>query len=298
MGIYDREYYREHDRNPLGFGSGSVVKWLILINVGVWVVQVIFPEITSYLACTAKGLFQAFPHFWTPLTASFAHSHDEPWHVAFNMLALFVFGRELEESCGKRSFLTMYLAAGVVSMIAQAGVHQLQGTHLAVWIVGASGSVFGVIALFGLRFPQRTMYLFFLFPVKMWAVCATVIGFTAIAALFSLRGGGEVAHFAHLGGAAVGYAYFQWKYGRGFRRDRARVFTRVDTSVDTQRVVREARATPVPPPEPSPSLDPQVVAVSERIDELLQKISEQGIESLTASEREYLDTNSKHYRNR
>jgi hypothetical protein len=119
------------------------------------------------------------------------------------MLALWMFGLELEHAWGSRRFLTYYLVCGVGAAVANLLVSPLIGQ--AAPTVGASGAVFGVLIAFGMLFPDRPIYIYFLLPVRAKYFIAAYIGMELFFGVTGTTDG--VAHFAHLGGAAVGLVY-------------------------------------------------------------------------------------------
>jgi len=205
-----------------------IIKNLIIINVLVWLAQKLFDR--QYQLTDKIGLWPIqSPHFkpYQIATHMFAHSPDMLFHILFNMLALWMFGRILENVWGAKRFLFFYLACGVGAAIAHLSVeyfqyqeiintaHQLeaQGNNelaqqlldLPVYAVGASGAVMGVLVGFAFLFPNTELFIMFIpVPIKAkWAV----IGYVAIDLFSGISrvSGDNVAHFAHLGGAITGF---------------------------------------------------------------------------------------------
>ena len=136
------------------------------------------------------------------ITYQFLHDPNSIWHLAFNMLFLWIFGCALESALGRWTFLAFYLLGGVASGAAHMGV-----SHAGV--IGASGSVAAVAGGFIALFPRsRIQVLFFLFLIGIVIIpAAWFIGFyVAIDLLRAVRGGGNVAWMAHLGGYAAGFS--------------------------------------------------------------------------------------------
>jgi membrane associated rhomboid family serine protease len=224
---------------------------------------------------------------WTLLT--YGWLHDTPLHLLFNLLGLWVFGSELERLWGGRRFLVYWIAC-----LAGAGLaHSLLDPLLsgqALGVIGASGGVYGLIAAYGLIFSRRRLLLLGLFPVSAgWLA----LGFAGLA-LFSgvVQSSDGVAHFAHLGGMATGLAliYGQplwrllqvWRHQRRMRAHLAR--SRADDSPGPE----SAGNRPAEEPRrPGRSLRPE--EVDRRVDDLLEKISREGLEALSDDERAFLD---------
>jgi membrane associated rhomboid family serine protease len=296
MGIQDRDYYqRSRPAGSFSVFAHTAVGTIIVLNLVCWIAQLATNDtdvVTRFLACSGNDIFAGFPKLWKLVTACFAHSTGEAvvFHILWNMLFLYWFGKDLEEMYGKRDFWFFYLLAGALAVLAEVGVQYTRGEG-AVQVIGASGGVMGVVLLFTMFYPRRTIYLFFLLPVPMWVACLVFIGGDLHDALSFDRDG--VANLAHLTGAACGF--FFWRFDlrwttfwapllRIGRRGRA-------GGRRASRAVRKARASP-PPRQPVP--DP----ISERIDQLLAKVQAHGMGSLTDEERDFMVENSRRYRSR
>lgn len=205
-----------------------IIKNLIIINVIVWLAQLMYDK--QYQITDKIGLWPVeSPHFkpYQVVTHMFAHSPDLFFHILFNMLTLWMFGRILENVWGHKRFLLFYLACGIGSAIAHMTVEYFQyhdvivyadmlkmtGQYqeaerilaMPVYAVGASGAVMGVMVAFAFLFPNTELYLMFLpIPIKAkWAI----IGFVALDLFGGVNPtqGDNIAHFAHLGGALTGF---------------------------------------------------------------------------------------------
>ena len=193
-----------------------VTRALLFVNVGVFILQLLTGDrlIGPFaLWPPASAQYPNAPgfHLWQLLTYGFLHG--SPTHLIFNMLALYMFGAEVEQLLGGRRFLTYYLVCVVGAASAQllvtAGMHQPP-----LPTVGASGGVFGLLLAFGLAYPhRRIMLLFPPIPMQAW-VFVTLYGLLEL--YLGVTGSGQgVAHFAHLGGMAAGYALLvHWRRGR------------------------------------------------------------------------------------
>lgn len=148
-------------------------------------------------------------HFWQPLTHMFTHAGL--MHILFNMLGLIFLGPDIEEYLGSKNFTLFYLLSGIGAM----SLHLLISSS-AIGMVGASGAVYGVMAMYAYMFPNRELYIYGILPVK----AKWLIGILFLLELYSgfSSPGDSVAHFAHVGGAIVGislvYTYrnriFKW----------------------------------------------------------------------------------------
>jgi len=229
----------------------------------------------------------AFQRPWSFVTYMFAHGGL--LHLAGNMLMLWVFGSAVESRMGGRAFLLYYLYCGIGAAIFAYGLAQL--TPLAPF-VGASGAVLGVALAYAKFWPDAELLVFpFPFPIKARTLVMVLIGLD-IVLHFALPGDG-VAHIAHVGGALAGYLYFRIQ---DLAHRRPVPVPRGGGSGGVERVVmvqsgagqpEATRATPVTPIRPRRRIE--VDPVSAEVDRVLDKISEQGIASLTPAERRFLD---------
>ncbi len=183
-----------------------IIKNLIILNVLAWIAQL---SLDSQYQITVKGalwpvstpMFEPYQIF----TSMFLHapSFEMFFHILFNMFALFMFGRVLENVWAPKKFLFYYLACGVGASAAHLLMQQLMGGFVPA--VGASGAVMGIMVAFGYLFPNTELMIIPIpIPVKAkWVVIGYVLldlfgGFGKIA-------GDNIAHFAHLGGALTGF---------------------------------------------------------------------------------------------
>lgn len=187
-----------------------VVKNLIIINILVWVAQLIYDK---QINLTLKiGLWPIDTPYFKPYqvaTHMFAHAtYDRGgnimfFHILFNMFGLYMFGRILENVWGSKRFLFFYLACGVGAAAAHLIMQYVMGGYS--FAVGASGAVMGVFVAFGYLFPNTQLMIIPIpVPVKAkWVVIVYILidlfgGFGNVA-------GDKIAHFAHLGGALTGF---------------------------------------------------------------------------------------------
>ena len=192
----------------------NVIFALLVINGLVFVLQrmTFLPQIGIDRLMLWFGLWPAGPEnspfgVWQLLTYGFLHGNLP--HIFFNMFALWMFGRDLENMMGTRRFLTYYLTCVVGAGIVQLVVAQMQGGIYPT--VGASGGVFGILLAYGMAFPNRTVMLIFP-PIPMRAKYFVILfGLFELYLGFSGRQPG-VANFAHLGGMLFGFLLIQyWK---------------------------------------------------------------------------------------
>ena len=198
----------------VSFGPGGItpaVKLLIITNVVMFVLNLIVPLMTIRLGLVPQAVFQEFA-LWQLVTYMFLHGGIG--HILINMLSLWMFGTELERTWGTRFFTKYYfvtgIGAGLTSLILSLFVDSIYYTVT----IGASGAIYGLLLGYGMYFPNRPIYLYFVFPVPA-KYFVMIVG--AIAFLSASGGtGGGVAHTAHLGGLIVGYLYLKGLRARPF----------------------------------------------------------------------------------
>jgi membrane associated rhomboid family serine protease len=188
-----------------------VVKTLISINVCVWIAQLVMDR--QGFGLTEKlGLYPINSIEFKPyqlITHMFTHAAYTPYgtivffHILFNMLMLWMFGRILENVWGPKRFLNFYFLCGLGAAAAHLLVEYLTGNGS--MAIGASGAIMGIAIAFAYLFPNTPLYIYFIpIPIKAkWVM----LGFVAYDLFLGLRSvsGDNVAHFAHLGGAITGF---------------------------------------------------------------------------------------------
>jgi membrane associated rhomboid family serine protease len=185
----------------------SAVRGLIIANVCVYVLQILAGRsvVASFALIPADV---ASFEIWRLFTYQFLHG--SVMHLGLNMLMLWMFGSELESRWGQRFFLKYYFLCGVGGALLFTAVRW--GTLIP--SVGASGAIYGILMAYGMWFPNRELYVFMIFPMKARHL---VIFFMALEFLQTLESSGSgIAHAAHLGGMAFGYAYLRWWGVGGF----------------------------------------------------------------------------------
>lgn len=202
-----------YQRRPAGNSAiPDIILILFVANALVYALQQFAPELTMRLFALQPLVSPPgyqFPSFmpWQLVTYGFMHDTRSLMHIGFNMLMLWMFGRELERLMGARRFLTYYMVcvvgAGVVQLLA--GVAQGWGVPT----VGASGGVFGILLAYGMAFPNRRIMLMFP-PIPMKAKYFVImLGLFELTVGFSRVNNG-VANFAHLGGMLFGFMLIRY----------------------------------------------------------------------------------------
>ena len=281
------------------------VQWLLALNIGVYFLQLtLFGPDAVYSALALDPA--RFPdNWWTVGTYMFVHA----WlaHLAFNMFTLWMFGPRLEHEWGTRTFVYFYLWCGLGGAIA----HLLFAQHTSV--IGASGAISGVLVAYALRWPDEEVFLFGVIPMRSRWLILALIGMNII---FALSPGSRIDWTAHLGGMAFGWIFLRLYSMGGINRVRGWVSAVPDESEDMPRAVPRGR---LPMRDRTGGVD-EVVARSNavvlreskplqhvprqetpkehaaRVNRVLDKISQQGMGSLTRDERNLLEEMSRKLR--
>lgn len=241
-----------------------VCAWIIKANVAVFLVFWLLRPTALYvlLALSLDGIRHGY--LWQPFTYMFLHDPLHFSHILFNMMMLYFLGPETERAMGSKHFLAMYLISGVLGGL---GWIWLSPRPYAV-CVGASGAIFGILAAFATLYPNRElMLLFFPVPIKAWKMVA---GFAVVEFLLAGDPASGIAHTAHLAGAFAGFLYIDQLFESTLLR---KLWRRLRDYVAQRPHV--PRAAPPPPDQAE-------------VDRILDKISAQGIQSLTKAERQTL----------
>jgi membrane associated rhomboid family serine protease len=237
-----------------------MVKILILVNGGVFLAQVVAmrPLILAFALDTSHPL-----QLWRYATYLFLHG--SPMHLFFNMFALWIFGSDMEDFFGSRRFLQYYFFTGIGAGLTQAVFNLLTGQHVPV--IGASGAIFGILLAFGIVYAERviTLLLFFVLPISMKAKHFVIL-FGVVEFLFGVSPGSSgIARFAHLGGMAFGLLYLKTPVGALSWKGPG-VLKSLQDRIKVSRSAHDDR----------------------RMDDLLRKVNDRGIQSLTEEEKQFL----------
>ncbi len=285
MGIYDRDYYRQAEPAFSVRAPGTIIGRLILINVVVFLANGLLTSgtnlITDLLAAHSSTIFEPWM-WWQFLSYGFAHDPSNWGHILFNMLGLWFLGRDIELTYGRKEFLWLYLVMLVVGSLSWSIVNVLRGVPAGVdfTLVGASGAVVGIVVLFALHFPRRTLLLFFVLPVPAWLVGVLLVAGDLLGTFGTGRH--DVAYSVHLAGAAFAFLYYRfgWNLGR-----------LVEGRFSWVNFKRRPKLRIHDPPSEDAEL-------SNQVDRILEKIHREGEGSLTRKERRTLENASREYQRR
>ncbi len=197
------------------FGPGPLtpaVKGLVGVNVAAFLLSWIVPEVVPRLGLFPAGVVEDW-WLWQPVTYMFLHGGL--FHLLFNMLALWMFGVELERVWGTVYFLRYYLVSGIGAAVTTILASLLPFAFAeALYVsltVGASGAIYGLLLAYAIYYPNRPIYLYLLFPIPA-RVFVLIIGAIALYSSMTATGGG-IAHLTHLGGLVAGYLYLKSRRG-------------------------------------------------------------------------------------
>lgn len=195
-------YYTERPQIP------TVTKNLLIINAIVFFATLVnrrFMIMNFALFCPESEFFR----WWQPITHMFVHGG---WaHIIFNMYSLFIFGCVVERVIGSKKFIWFYMICGLGAALFHIFTCMIGGININTPTVGASGAIYGVLIAYAMLFPDSRLTL--IFPPISLSAKSWVLIFLAIDLFTGVTGTADgVAHFAHLGGALIGWLLiFQWK---------------------------------------------------------------------------------------
>lgn len=280
------------------FREGSVLANLIIVNVAVWLLVQVFRVIFSFISVQEETLgtsaiirFFGVPAYlptlagkpWTLLTYMFLHV--EIWHVLFNMLWLYWFGKIFQEYLGSRKLLIVYFLGGLSGAIVYVLAFNIFPAFAYIlpqsYALGASASVMAIVTAIAFKEPDFSVYLMFFGRIRILYLAIALFIFD----FFMIPAGNAGGHIAHIGGALFGFLYIQFTT-RTFRSSpggnmkgkrssarRASEYTSYDTD---QRPLSDEE------------YNLQKKEKQKRMDEILEKISKGGYDSLTRDEKEFL----------
>lgn len=295
----DRPYMR--DNNPHAERWSTSVR-LIVVIAAVFVLQLIsnlistgqYSLVDRYLALNAGDP----PYFWIWQVITFQFLHDTssviPLHLLLNCAMIYIFGKPLEEQLGSEGFLKLYFSGGVIGGLLQILLSLILPGHFGtVSVLGASAGVFALMAAFAVLHKEQTItaLLFFIIPVSMKAkYLLLVLGVLACLGLLQQNSG--IAHGAHLGGLLMGMIYvryfaftkfaFSWSSEASKSSDFIRMPRRRNFRAKKAKMAQSSM-------EETVAVITQEEFISKEVDPILDKISQNGIHSLTDRERKILE---------
>ncbi len=253
------------------FGPGGIskaVKYLLYVNAGVFFLELLWgAELIHIFGLTPVLVKKGY--IWQIFTYMFLHGGF--FHILFNMFALWMFGCEIERAWGTKEFVKYYFITGVGAGI----LTFLLSFNSVIPTIGASGAIFGILVAFAMMFPDRPIYLYFLFPIK----AKYLVAFFAVIELFaSFRHTSDgIGHFAHLGGMVIGYVYIKsdWRVSRLFHISRYLGYLKELRQRRRMKAISRKRE--------------REQILLERVDQILDKINQVGYDHLTKEEKRALE---------
>jgi membrane associated rhomboid family serine protease len=309
MRYNQNEYYKPSLFGGFGFFP-PVIKSLLIINVAVFLFQLFLSNSTiqgmpfkfyleKYFALNplstirftdGENIFTFRFYIWQLFTYMFLHA--DFMHLFFNMFALWMFGMELEHVFGSKKFFWYYTACGLgggVANLLLSPIFSHPGPT-----IGASGAVFGILLAFGLLFPDRLIFFYFLIPIKAKYFVLVYL----VLEILAVGSGDMIAHLAHLGGALTGYIFILVDNKRlpfqsifdGIKRSRRRreIFY---SGPERYNEVEDANHYDIKTGKRIDKSDGEIT--QEVIDDILDKISKSGYQSLSSEEKRILFEASK-----
>jgi len=211
-GTYGGRYASSVDRHA-NFPQG--VKWLLIVNIALFVLYFLaahsgYQSLFWPFGLTPRWVVEGLA-VWQLVSYLFLHDPYGFTHILFNMLALWMFGKDLEMTWGTKRFLQFYFVCGIGAGLCVVALNAAFG-NMDSRTIGASGAIYGLLLAFGMLFPDTTVLFSFLFPIKA-KYFVMIIGAIAFLSTFgSSATGGGVSHIAHLGGMVWGYLYLKSGY--------------------------------------------------------------------------------------
>jgi len=261
-------------------GLPKAMRYLIAINISMFILGFfgLYPDLLRMFGYR-PNIESSLTQPWRIITYTFIHSQSNPFHLLFNMLVLWFFGKPVEESLGTKAFTSLYFLSAVGGALIQMIVAHFTGDGLNIPVIGASGAVMGVTVAFGLfLYPNmQVLFLFIPMPAKY-----LVVIFVLLDVLF-IGAGDNVARLVHIGGAATAYAimYFRTK---GY--DVVEIFDAISSSLKPKKQPKKHKVNANMHKVQDVEVVDEVAQVE--IDRILDKISKNGYEGLTAEEKQTL----------
>jgi len=306
MGLRDRDYIQENhsdskkrrQRRP---SERSITGTLILINFALWFANgLLFANNSlSDLLMLRMEYTNYLTSCYRYLTYGFVHDPSNWWHIVSNMLGLLMFGygmmlgigphgfglvrgENVESRLGKREFAAFYLMTILMGGFMFALLHyKIQNAVC----LGASGGVCGVVILYAWMFPRKTLLLWGILPMPMWAIGVFLVLMDAMGAVGLT--GGRVAYSVHLTGAAFATLYYFLFYKAGIK-----MTDRTDSYSRSKRKTTLHIHSPGDSPTDFSTADEEF---RHRLDEILKRYGEVGESGLTSEEREFLQRASRRF---
>jgi membrane associated rhomboid family serine protease len=260
----------------------SLTGVLCLVLAGVFLFQYLNASylrwpMMDYLALTSYGV----KHGWVWQLLTFQFLHANILHLLGNLLSFWFLGRAVEGYLGRQRFAIALFGCGAVGGLFQGLLMLAFPNYYGGYVLGASAGISGLLAIFALMDPAAEALLYFVIPIRVIYLLYVLGGISIFYTIFPMYAG-NVAHAAHLGGILAGVAWVKL----GWHRDYVRM------PWEGWFASRRDNKAAAPKRRPTIVIDPnlEAEASAREVDRILEKISAQGIGSLTARERETLES--------
>ncbi|MBI4811263.1 MAG: rhomboid family intramembrane serine protease [Ignavibacteriales bacterium] len=267
-----------------------IIKTLLISNVAIFFLTSFFGLFRiegvplSVLIDTILPLYPIGSGFYLWQLFTYMFMHGGFMHLFFNMFALWMFGMELENQWGSKKFFLYYMICGLGAGFSNLFIAPLFTAGGPT--VGASGAVYGVLIAFGILFPDRPIFVYFLLPIRAKFFVLFYIGVEIYAGITGTADG--IAHFAHLGGAAVGFVYLIFER-YGFSIDRLLHKRRMSyVAGGSENEYVSYNRTNISDTSYFENRDERKSDTEQRVDDILDKINQYGYQSLTEEEKKIL----------
>ena len=280
MGIHDRNYYRDEIPSLKPWDRYSMITNVIIVNVVVMLANFIFTGrdagVIGLLQLHSDDILRPWD-WYRLLTYGFAHNSRDISHILFNMLSLYFLGQAVEQRYGRWEFLRFYLVTIVVGGLIYCLIRLIFPGMPRGIVVGASGGVVGVVMLFVYNYPQATLMLWGIVPVKAWIIGVITVVVNVLATQK------EIAYEVHMSGIGFATLYYFGNLNLGWI---GQGWTRMRSGLTRKPKLRVRAAE-----DDSPATRDEVEA-----DRLLDKIYREGQSSLTPKEQQFLERYSRRVR--
>jgi len=262
--------YSNYNYNNISHNISNGVKTLLIINITIFLISNLLGmryEFFSKFGLVPYTFFQEL-NLWQPITYMFLHGNLI--HILFNMLVLWMFGNELEKILGKTKFLELYFFCGVGSGI----ITLLFNYNSYTPVVGASGAIYGLFTAYAIIYPNRNVYFYFLFPLKIKYLLIIISSISFLSII--MQQDTSISHITHLGGIIICLLYFNQNKIDNYKKLLTSLFkTKKDdkiVSINKKKINRDLK-----------------------INNILDKINLRGIDSLSENELKTLMDSSEVY---
>lgn len=298
------------------YNYGNMVTRIIIVNVSVFVlinfVRIllwasnggvmpgVYKDIVHFLSMSSDPWF-ILTHPWIIITSIFLH--EGLWHILFNMLFLYWFGRIVGDFIGNHRILPIYLLGGLVGNLfffLSANLFAYGGGGI-VYALGASGGVMAIVVASGALSPDYRMRLILIGEVKLKYIVLVLVFLDLIGLASNVNTGG---HFAHLGGALFGWFFIHFlRQGIDLSEGVNKVLRRLNPNMSSPPFKKKNKRSKVPfmvfknkdkqQQKTDNTTNPDSEDHQKKLDAILEKIKASGYESLTQEEKEFLFQASK-----